>query len=102
MRGGADALLDALIEVVGETGTIIMPSFTYTTNIPKPYFNFKDTPGRTGALTEVFRKRQETLRSLHPTHSVIGQEARAREFLGNHIETTALGIDSPLDRVARA
>lgn len=100
--GGADALLDAFIDVVGRDGTIAMPSFCYSWNIPQPYFDIRSTPGKTGVLTEIFRNRPGTERSLNPTHSVLAFGPRATEFLANHLEKEALGIDSPIDRIARA
>jgi len=102
MDGGADALIDAMLEVVGHEGTLAMPSFNYTHPLPDPYFDVATTPGRTGVLTEVFRKRPGTLRSLHPTHSVIAQGARAAEFLAGHLATEAFGVGSPIDRIAQA
>jgi aminoglycoside 3-N-acetyltransferase len=100
--GGANAIIDALVETVGKEGTIAMPSFCYTTGIPQPYFDPNSTPGRTGALTELFRKRPETIRSLNPIHSVVAQGNRAEEFLADHLLTESLGLDSPLDRIALA
>ena len=100
--GGGDTLIDAFLEVVGKEGTIAMPSFCYTTGIPQPYFDPKNTPGRTGILTEIFRKRPETLRSFSPTHSIVAQGKRAEEFLADHLLKESLGLDSPLDRIASA
>lgn len=100
--GGADALLDALLNVVGKDGTLVMPSFCYSWDIPKPYYDARNTPGKTGMLTEIFRSRPDTERSLNPTHSVLASGKRAGEFLLNHLEKEALGIDSPIDRVAQA
>jgi aminoglycoside 3-N-acetyltransferase len=100
--GGADALIDGLLEAVGSSGTLAMPAFNSTRHMPVPYFDVHSTPSRAGMLTEIFRKRPEVLRSYHPTHSVAAQGERAVEFLANHHDHEALGIDSPLDRLARA
>lgn len=100
--GGADTLIDSLLETVGQYGTVAMPSFNYTYAIPQPYFDVKTTPGLTGALTEVFRLRPQTIRSFHPTHSVLAQGIRAEEFLTDHLSTEAMGLDSPIDRIAMA
>lgn len=102
IEGGADTFIDALLEVVGDRGTLAMPSFNYTRPLPEPYFDAQLTAGRTGSLTEVFRKRATTLRSIHPTHSVCATGPRAVEFLADHLKVEAVGAGSPLDRIAQA
>ncbi len=100
--GGADALIDGLLDVVGTEGTLAMPAFNYSRPPPQPYFDPGTTPGRTGMLCEVFRKRPQSLRSQHPTHSVVAQGPRAAEFLSGHERGHAMGVGSPLDRIAGA
>jgi aminoglycoside 3-N-acetyltransferase len=100
--GGADALIDALLETVGSEGTLAMPAFNYTRPLPVPYFDVRSTPSRAGILTEIYRKRPETLRSLHPTHSVAAQGRRAAEFLADHLKYMAFGVGSPIDRMMQA
>ena len=102
IQGGPEALIDALLEVVGPKGILAMPAFNYRTHLPSPYFDARTTPGMTGALTEMFRKRPGTLRSLHPTHSLAAQGERAAEFLGDHYKFQTFGIGSPIDRLAQA
>jgi len=102
IEGGPDALIDALLEVVGPEGTLAMPAFNYRVHLPFPHFDARTTPGRTGALTEIFRKRTETLRSLHPTHSITAQGKRAAEFLADHYKFQTFGIGSSIDRLAQA
>jgi len=102
VEGGPEALIDALLEVVGAEGTLAMPAFNYRRYLPFPHFDARTTPGRTGALTEIFRQRPETLRSLHPTHSITAQGKRAVEFLADHYKFPAFGVGSPVDRLAQA
>jgi aminoglycoside 3-N-acetyltransferase len=83
IEDGPGALIDALLEITGSEGTLAMPAFNYRRYLPLPHFDARTTPGRTGALTEIFRKRPESLRSLHPTHSVTAQGKRAAEFLAD-------------------
>ena len=100
--GGADVLLDALLEVVGGDGTLAIPTFHGTRPCPQPFFDAISTPGKTGILGERLRSRPETRRSIHPSHSVAAAGARAAEFLDDHLLGEAVGIGSPFDRLARA
>lgn len=100
--GGADAMIDALMQAVGDEGTLLMPAFNYTRPPPAPHFDPLLTPGATGVLGERFRLRPGTLRSLHPAHSVCAAGPRAAEFLADHPLHGSFGVDSPIDRAAQA
>lgn len=91
----ADDLIDQLLDAVGPQGIIVMPAFTYDNET----FAL-DAPSRTGALTEVFRRRQEAVRSLHPTYSVAAIGEGAAGLLEGHERAGATALDSPLDRLA--
>jgi aminoglycoside 3-N-acetyltransferase len=100
--GGPSAFIEALSEALGPKGTLAMPAYNYSRPLPSPYFDISKTPGRTGALTEIFRQQPGTLRSLHPTHSVLARGLRASEFLVDHRKTLTFGIGSPIDRLMQA
>jgi len=102
VEGGAEAVVNALLQTVGDQGTLAIPAFNYTRPVPTPYFDPAATPGATGALGELFRKRPGTRRSLHPAHSLCASGPRAAEFLADHDRHGSFGIDSPLDRIAAA
>lgn len=101
IEGGADAVLDSLLEVLAPDGNLMLPAFNYSRPLPQPYFDPKSTPARTGILPERGRLRPGAKRSLHPTHSVavIGPDASA--LTENHLETRAFGIGSPIDLLAQ-
>jgi len=97
VEGGADTVIDALMEVVGPTGTILMPAMGSA-----PVFNVHETPSTVGAITDRFWRRPETIRSIHPTHSAAGVGPKAAEILAGHInQPTAIGPESPWGRVAK-
>jgi aminoglycoside 3-N-acetyltransferase len=98
VEGGADAIVDALLDVLGPEGLLMVPAFTYATKRFDPAVE----PGRTGALAEAVRLRPGAVRSLHPTHSVAALGAGARELCAGHEDLAATDVDSPLDRLARA
>ena len=91
----AEALIDELLAEVSPGGLVAMPTFTYDNET----FD-ADTPARTGALAETFRLRPDAVRSDHPTHSVAAIGPSAAELVAGHRSAGAVGLDSPLDRIA--
>jgi aminoglycoside 3-N-acetyltransferase len=80
----AEAFCEALIG--GMPGaTLLMPTMTWRSVTPAfPVFDELATPSHTGVLTEVFRQRFASHRSLHPTHSVAGRGPLAGYLLSAH------------------
>jgi len=73
------AVLGSLIRLVGSQGTLVMPTHPAYDGDPgfmhdKSHLTFtydpQKTPSRTGLLSEVFRRRSGTRRSLHPLSSL--------------------------------
>lgn len=85
-------------------GTLLMPTMSWRYVKPAtPAFSELDTPSNTGVLTEVFRTRFATRRSLHPTHSVAGLGARVDEMLGeHHLDETPCSARSPFGKLVSA
>lgn len=85
VAGGADTVLDALSEFFRD-GLLVLPAFTYATVVfnKNPDFYSDTTPSCVGILTELFRKRQNVKRSLHPNHSIAALGKDAAEFTANH------------------
>jgi len=90
VREGADAVIEALLEIVGEKeGTVVVPTFPfrglmadYVQN--SPVFDVKKTPSKMGIITERFRQRPQAIRSCHPTHSVAAIGADASFLIESH------------------
>lgn len=101
--GGASAVVDDLLEVLGKDGTLLMPALSYATvNAQNPVFDVRNTPSCVGALAEYFRTRPGTMRSVHPTHSVCGVGRRSEEILSHHLhDTTPVGENSPFTRLPK-
>jgi aminoglycoside 3-N-acetyltransferase len=68
VEGGAEAVVDALLEVLTEKGTLLVPTFNFEPGV----FDHATTPSIVGKITEVVRARPSATRSNHPTHSVTG------------------------------
>jgi len=95
VKGGADTVIDALLEVVGDEGTVVMPTFP----ADKPFK--KDTsPTYLGRVPETFRKRKGSLRSLHPLVPVSAIGKHARYIVQNHEKCDVpQGMDSPYGKI---
>lgn len=78
--GGPQTVVDALLEVLGPEGTLIMPTFNFDFNKGQPW-DVRSTPSQMGVLTEVARQDPRAKRVFHPIYSfaIIGKHA---EYLG--------------------
>lgn len=100
VEGGAETVVDALLEAVGPEGDLMLPTFNYSMPLPDPHYDPATTPCRTGIIPELGRRRPEAVRSLHPTHSVAAIGPNAEELTRDHLEGRAFGVGSPVDRLA--
>lgn len=80
VEGGADSVIDALCEAVGNEGTLVMSTLT---GWFRP-FDAESSPSAVGEISEVFRRRPGVLRSLHPVHSVAALGRHAAEITAGH------------------
>ena len=62
-------LINSLKESVGDNGTLILPTFTYSFLKNEPY-DKTNSKSKVGTLTEYFRKQPDVSRTVHPNHSV--------------------------------
>ena len=95
--GGAETIIQGLIQAIGDRGTLLMPALSYqSVRSANPNFDLRQTPSCVGLIPESFRTRSGSLRSLHPTHSVCGIGPLAEEILGKHQnDNTPCGPHSP-------
>ncbi len=85
VEGGADTVLDALLETVGPRGTLALPTHTWKiVNAEQPVFHQVLSPSNVGAMTNVFRLRPGVVRGLHPTHSIAATGPRAAQLVAGH------------------
>ncbi len=99
VEGGPETVIQGLLKAIDDNGTLLMPALSYMQN-PHNIHSTHDTPSNVGAIPEYFRKREGTLRSIHPTHSVCGIGKFASElFKYHHLDNTPCGHNSPLNRM---
>lgn len=119
IAGGAAAVVDALLEVVGPRGTISMPAHSGDWSDPsgwenppvppswwpeiiegRPAFDPYKTPlWEMGAVAENLLMRRDTLRSSHPLHSHMANGHHAAEIVSEHPLDDSFGERSPLSRL---
>jgi aminoglycoside 3-N-acetyltransferase len=102
--GGAPAVVEALLDIVGDEGTVLAPTLTGNEHIgPNTQLVF-DAAGSscwTGRIAETVRTWPGAVRSLHPTHSVTAVGAAATRLTEGHEDcVTPCGPDSPYARLA--
>jgi aminoglycoside 3-N-acetyltransferase len=106
VEGGADAVIDALLETVGPTGTVLVPTLTGSEALSPdnpPVFDPIHTPCWTGRIPETLRQRPDAVRSLHSTHSVAAIGADAHTLTAEHIDSlTPCDQRSPYAKLAQS
>jgi len=118
VEGGAEAVVDALLDALGPEGTLVMPAFRDEVFLPgrhekvdarlvaearakTPPFNPATTPTTSGAIPEAFRQRDGAHRSAHPFASVAALGPRAWEVVVPHPTAWAEGPESPYERLVK-
>ncbi|MBK6523442.1 MAG: AAC(3) family N-acetyltransferase [Sphingobacteriaceae bacterium] len=101
VQGGAGTVIRALIEVLGDEGTLMMPSFpslgfTFDYLSKNPAFDVRHTHSQMGAITEAFRKIKGVKRSMHPTDPVCALGKETKFLLKDHYsQLTPYNQNSP-------
>lgn len=119
VSGGAQAVVEALQEVVTASGTLVLPAFSGQYGDPerwsnpsvpaewvrtiretRPPFRQAVTPTRgVGAVPECFRSCPDTVRSQHPVASFSAWGSATEAITADHGFDDGLGENSPLARL---
>ena len=114
--GGEQAVIDALLQSIGPSGTLVMPTQSWQLCDPAflgedhiseswwplireqlPAYDPARTPTRTmGAVAELFRTYPKTVRSTHPHRSISANGPHAAAITARHDLDCPAGEHSPL------
>lgn len=117
--GGAQVVIEALLEAVGSEGTVMMPAQSWKNLDPStgvhweapescwplirenwPAYDKDITPTNTmGAVAEMFRKWPGVLRSSHPARSVAAWGKEAAYLTADHDLSNIFGDGSPVGKL---
>lgn len=103
VEGGAQAVIEALMDVVGPEGTLMMPSFNHGSifrNGPG-YYHPAESITTNGAIANQFWRMPEVRRSLNPTHPVAAWGKHSLTYTRFHHRTLTMGPESPLGMLQR-
>lgn len=96
--GGIQTLVEAMLSVIGDAGTLIAPTLTFRdVSETNRVFDYVNTPSCVGAVSEYIRHMDGVKRSIHPTHScaAIGKK-RDWYIEGHENDRTPVGENSPI------
>ena len=101
LEGGIRTFVDAMMSVLGDTGTLIAPtlSFKFVT-ADNPVFDYINTPSGVGAIGEYIRCMDGVRRSIHPTHSCACYGYKQDWYAqGHENDRTPVGKNSPFHKL---
>ncbi|WP_342513768.1 AAC(3) family N-acetyltransferase [Sporosarcina sp. FSL K6-1522] len=122
IAGGAQAVVEALIETVTPKGTIVMPAQSADNSDPS-YWMLPPVPEawhepirqsipaydphlthlrEMGKIADCFHRHPETIRSPHPAHSFIAWGRHAAQWMSKHPLADSFGMTSPLGQMLEA
>jgi len=95
VEGGADTVIDALLETVGPTGTVVLPTFNWRefheADVAVLDLVNSSVKEEVGIIPETFRKRPEAIRGHHICHSVAAIGPQAPNVLGEGVRSFGEG-----------
>ena len=98
--GGAETVVDALLDALGPEGTLVVPTFTDDAAKRGADFVFDplNTPSLAGAISEAARRRTGARRSLHHWHSV-GAIGPLAETVATEVGASPWQPDGPMPKI---
>jgi aminoglycoside 3-N-acetyltransferase len=105
VKGGPQEVINALLDIIGKKGTLVMPTFNFSfcdefNKSGKGYYDVDKTPSKMGILTEIVRKMPGAKRSAIPIYSVTVYGQLVDE-LSNITDNNVYGKDSIFGKLHR-
>lgn len=104
-NGSIDDFINALLQVVGPSGNLLMVSMPYT-GAASDYlgkgkvFDTRRTPSAMGLVSESFRRKPNVFRSSNPMHPVLAFGPAAQDIVADHESCMhSCGPGSPFGRL---
>lgn len=92
VKGGADTIIDGILDYLGSEGTLAMSALSDADNP----FDPATTPTTVGIIAETFRRREGTLRSYYPVQSITAAGKHSRFITSGHEKcSSGYGEGSP-------
>lgn len=98
-KDACSVLYEAFREVLGPSGTLLVPTYTYSLG-RQELFDLDKSPSTIGPFTEFFRCQSGVIRSREPMLAVSGIGPRALPLF-NNLPKTCYGPDSLYDRMMK-
>lgn len=97
VKGGADTIIDAILDIIGSDGNLVMPTFGSDGAV----FNPKESNTNLGIIPIAMMKRKEAVRSKHPLASVAAIGPKAEWLIKDHEKTSvAHGKNTPYAKLS--
>ena len=98
VEGGIQTLVDALLSVIGDSGTLIVPTLTFVeVSETNRVFDYEKSKSCVGAVSEFVRHMDGAKRSINPTHSCAAIGGKRDWYIDGHErDCTPVGPNSPI------
>ena len=103
VEGGPQTVIDALMNVLGNEGTLIAPRFNFDFSTYGTTWDVRSTPSHMGIISEFIRKDPRSRKVFHPIYpfSIIGKHADElikHRYKGGYSNCLLYTSPSPRDR----
>lgn len=93
-------LYESMLITIGSNGTLVMPTFTYSSFKDNKFFDKNNSRSEVGLITETFRNLENVVRSSNPVFSVAAIGNLANVF-ANSTETDCYGENTCFDLILK-
>jgi amino acid adenylation domain-containing protein len=105
--GGPQQIIDCILNVIGDSGNLLMVSMAYTGSTEDylkgvKTFDVIKAESSMGIITEIFRRKKNVVRSLNPAHPILAFGPDAKWITSDHDKTLySCGKGSPFEKITK-